>query len=58
MLLLKDESIKLPDEKGLIISTSNAGVLKFKKNNDISLNLGSFGTILDQVSLDSLLNKH
>ena len=57
-LLKRDETFRLPEEKGLTITASNAGVLKIKKGNELSTELGSFGTVLEKVSLDSLLNKY
>ena len=57
-LLKKNETFSIPNEEGLKISVSNAGVVKIKKGDTLTSVIGSFGTILDSVSLDSLLNKY
>ena len=57
-LLKKNETFSIPNEKGLTITLSNAGVVKIKNGDILSSEIGSFGTILNSVSLDSLLNKY
>ena len=57
-LLKKNETFSIPNEEGLKISVSNAGVVKIKKGDTLTSVIGSFGTILNSVSLDSLLNKY
>ena len=57
-LLKEQETFSIPNENGLIISASNAGSIKIKNGDTLSDEIGSFGTILNSVSLDSLLNKY
>ena len=59
-ILMKDESFNIPIRKeNIIISTSNAGALfLMNESNKNHIELGSFGTILDSVDLNSLISKH
>ena len=58
-ILKKDESFNLPnDKKNIIISASNAGALSLKNGDNNSPGLGSFGTVLDSVDLNSLITNH
>jgi len=57
-LLKEQETFSIPNETGLIISASNAGSIKIRNGDTLSDEIGSFGTILNSVSLDSLLNKY
>ena len=59
-ILMKNESFNIPIRKeNITISTSNAGALFLKnESNKNHIELGSFGTILDSVDLNSLISKH
>ena len=59
-ILMKDESFNIPIRKeNITISTSNAGALfLMNESNKNHIELGSFGTILDSVDLNSLISKH
>ena len=59
-ILMKDESFNIPRGKeNITISTSNAGALFLKnENNNNITELGSFGTTLDSVDLNSLISEH
>ena len=58
-ILKKNESYNLPNSKEkIIISASNAGALFIKNGDNKYPELGSHGTILDSVDLNSLITNH
>jgi len=58
-ILKKNESYNLPNSKEkIIISASNAGALFIKNGDNKYPELGSPGTILDSVDLNSLITNH
>ena len=58
-ILKKNESYNLPNSKEkIIISASNAGALFIKSGDNKYPELGSHGTILDSVDLNSLITNH
>ncbi len=58
-ILKKDESFNLPsDREEVIISASNAGALVLKDRNTDHSDLGSFGSVLNSVNLNSLITNH
>ena len=58
-ILKKNESYNLPNSKEkIIISSSNAGALFIKSGDNKYPELGSHGTILDSVDLNSLITNH
>ena len=58
-ILKKNESYNLPNSKEkIIISASNAGALFIKNGDNKYPELGSHGTILDSVDLNSLIPNH
>lgn len=58
-ILKKNESYNLPNSKEkIIISASNAGALFIKSGDNKYPELGSPGTILDSVDLNSLITNH
>ena len=58
-ILKKDETFNLPNDKeNIIISSSNAGALFLKIGSNNDAKLGSYGTILDSVDLNSLITNH
>ena len=58
-ILKKNESYNLPNSKEkIIISASNAGALFIKNGDNKYAELGSRGTILDSVDLNSLITNH
>ena len=59
MILKKDESLNLPpDKEEIIISASNAGALILKNRNLDHSDLGTFGSVIDSVNLNSLITNH
>ena len=58
-ILKKEEFFNLPNGKeDIIISASNAGALFIKNGNNNHTELGSSGTVLDSVDLNSLITNH